>query len=137
MHCGLIPAALLFLTAMVAAAPATQPSTDTPMDKWLTMPEGVMIYHAFASAPYPHSSREHGYTKKTGHDVMLYSVEDHYSDPTVGIFIPSIFRPGDTTNYIVHFHGWNHHVSVVLDEYKFPRELVMSKANAILIIPQL
>jgi len=137
MHTWLSLAAILFFGLTVAAAPATQASSDTPLDQWIGIVDGQIIYHEFPSAPYPHPSRANGYTKKTGHDVMLYSVEDHYSDPTVGIFIPSTFKPTDTTNYIVHFHGWNHHVAVVFKEYNLPHELVMSKANAILIVPQL
>jgi len=128
--------ALATIAASAAPGPTTTPA-DLANDDWLTTPDGQYVYHAFASAPYPHSSRAQGYSKKTGHDVMLYSVEDHYSDSTVGIFIPTTFKQTSATNFVVHFHGWNHRVPKVFEEYKLAPELVASKVNAILLVPQL
>jgi hypothetical protein len=39
-------------------------------------------------------------------------------------------------NYIVHFHGHKNHVSKVLTDYKLAPQLVATKANAILLVPQ-
>ena len=114
------------LTAL-AAAPSTQPS---PM--WKTTPQGQLILRPFANAPYPHPSRADGFKGKT----TTFPAVPHYTDSTVGIFIPSDYKPADTVDYIVHFHGHMNHVSKVIDQYKLPQQLAATKANAILIVPQ-
>jgi hypothetical protein len=136
MRC-LPPCSIALLVILPAVSLGQSLATSQPVytnaTNWTSTPDGQYILHPFPHAPYPHASRStpHVYQDKS------YSVEDHYSDPTVGIFIPSNFRPApDATNYLVHFHGWNNHVASVLDHYNLPHQLAESKANAILIVPQ-
>jgi hypothetical protein len=116
------------LIALLCAPALAQTSKPT----WQKSPLGELILRPFDSAPYPHQSRENGFKSKT----TTYPAESHYMDSTVGIFIPEGYVPGDTVDYVVHFHGHNNHVSKVLPEYKLPEQLVASKVNAILIVPQ-
>jgi len=95
---------------------------------WQNVPEGQLILRPFKNAPYPHSSREHGFKD--------FPREPHYTDSTVGIFIPAGYRAGDAVDYVVHFHGHKNHVSKVFEHYQLPQQLVRSKVNAILIVPQ-
>ena len=88
--------------------------------------------HPFEHAPYPHKSRDDGWK----YDGKTFPRKGHYDDSTVGIVIPPGYKPGDTVDYIVHFHGWNNHVSKVFTDYKLMPQLAAAKVNAILIVPQ-
>ena len=99
---------------------------------WDSSPEGETLLRSFANAPFPHVSREKGYT----YDKTFFDAPAHYQDSTVGIFIPAGYRPSETVDYVVHFHGWSNHVSNVLDQYALRRQLVESGRNAILLVPQ-
>lgn len=80
-------------------------------------PAGRTFLQPFASAPYPHAGRP-------------------YRDSTVGIYVPAHYRPGETTDYVVHFHGWHNDVRHVLQRYRLREQLDMSARNAILVVPQ-
>jgi len=99
---------------------------------WTTSAEGQTLLRSFANAPFPHASREQGYTYKETH----FDAATHYSDSTVGIVIPPHFRPRESVDYIVHFHGWDNHVAHVLEHHALRRQLAASRRNAILIVPQ-
>ena len=121
----LIVLALLISSTFVMAQ-TTQPS-------WQKTPEGELILRPFATAPYPHKSRENGFKgSKTTFG------PEHYQDSTVGIFIPNGFENSDGGNidYIVHFHGHMNHVSNVITKYKLPQQMAAAKVKAILIVPQ-
>ncbi len=83
----------------------------------LSAPAGRTFLPTFASAPYPHRGRP-------------------YRDSTVGIYVPPHFRPGDRTDYAVHFHGWRNDVRHVLERYRLREQIDLSKRNAVLIVPQ-
>ena len=119
---------LIALVLFIAAMPATAQSAAP---EWQKTPEGDVILRPFANAPYPHKSRENGFK---GRETSFGS--EHYTDSTVGIVIPTGYTPGDSVNYIVHFHGHMNHVSNVLTKYKLPQQLFESKVNAILVVPQ-
>lgn len=118
---------LLFILPLLclAAAPATQP-------QWSHSPAGDILLRPFAAAPYPHLSRENGFSSSNG----TFPKDPHYNDSTVGIVIPPGYVPGDTVDYVVHFHGWGNHVSNVLTQYNLPAQLAAAKVNAILLVPQ-
>ena len=99
---------------------------------WSVTAEGQTLLRSFQNAPYPHASREKGYT----YDGKFFDAPTHYSDSTVGIFIPAGYRPGKTVDYVVHFHGWSNHVASVLDHYALRQQMVESQRNAILLVPQ-
>ena len=99
---------------------------------WVASAEGETRLHSFHNAPFPYSSREQGYT----YDGKFYDAATHYSDSTVGIFIPAGYKPGAAVNYVVHFHGWSNHVAGALDHYDLRRQMTASGCNAILLAPQ-
>lgn len=94
-------------------------------------PPGRTILRSFPSAPFPHPSRAAGHD----YDAVHYGL-DHYSDSTVGIFLPPGFRAGEAVDYIVHFHGWNNDVRGVFDRYRLREQLTRSGRNAVLVVPQ-
>jgi hypothetical protein len=94
--------------------------------------KGELIVSTFASAPFPHPKRSEGHKYKTEN----YSAAEHYSDSTVAIFIPKSFTETGTNDFVVHFHGWRQHLPGVLEHYKPIEQLVESRRNAILIVPQ-
>jgi hypothetical protein len=96
------------------------------------LPQGKLLMVPFDSAPFPHPFRAGGYTYHTN----FYSASEHYSDRTVGIFVPKGFRVTSRLDFIVHFHGWRHSVAGTLAEYKLIEQFAASGKNAILIVPQ-
>lgn len=86
----------------------------------------------FASAPYPHSSRENGFKGSA----KSYPREPHYTDSTVGIFIPKTAKLGAKVSFVVHFHGHNNHVDQVFAQFKLEEEMAKSGLNAVLVVPQ-
>ncbi|HSU55570.1 MAG TPA: hypothetical protein VLT36_16055 [Candidatus Dormibacteraeota bacterium] len=94
--------------------------------------KGQLLIGHFESAPFPHPKRAEGHQYKQ----ELFSAKDHYSDSTVAIFIPKGFRETGKIDFVVHFHGWRNHVQGVLERYKLNEQLVASKRNAVLIVPQ-
>lgn len=99
---------------------------------WKTNQYGQLILRPFAHAPYPHESRKNGHK----YNDEFFSYAGHYDDSTVGIFIPADYKPSDVVNYVVHFHGWENHVSRVVEQYQLMRQLEEAKVNAILVVPQ-
>jgi len=99
---------------------------------WAVSAEGETLLRAFQNAPFPHSSREQGYT----YGGTFYDAAAHYHDSTVGIFIPTGYKAGAEVDYVVHFHGWSNHVAAVLDHYALRRQMTASGRNAILLVPQ-
>ena len=94
---------------------------------------GETLLRSFPSAPFPDVSRAAGYTNNG----KFYDAASHYSDSTVGIFIPAGFRPSTRrVDFLVHLHGWSNHVSQVLDRYQLREQVAASGLNAILIVPQ-
>src|SRR5258708_3428246 len=91
----------------------------------------VLIVH-LVSAPFPHPDRAEGHKYKD----KLYDAKTHYSDDTVGIFIPKGFRETGKIDFVVHFHGWNHNVEGTLREYKLADQFIESGRNAVLVVPQ-
>src|ERR1700722_12778589 len=111
-------------------AMANLQTTEPPI--WTHSPSGDTLLRPFPHAPYPHVSRANGYV----YDGKTFGAADHYSDSTVGIFIPEEYKPSDTVDYVVHFHGWSNHVSTVLDHYELRDQMQQSGLNAILLVPQ-
>ncbi len=93
---------------------------------------GKMIVVKLDTAPFPHPKRAEGHKYGTN----FYSAEKNYSDNTVGIFVPKGFRPSDKVNFVVHFHGWRHHVENTFSIYHLVPQFVDSGRNAILVVPQ-
>src|ERR1700722_1268794 len=119
----------LFLPALLAGF-AFAAFAETPQEKYA--PLGRLIMVKLDSAPFPHPTRAKGH--KYGN--QEYDAATHYSDNTVGIFVPKGFRRTDKVDFVVHFHGWHNHVENVLSHYELPQQFAESGRNAILIVPQ-
>jgi hypothetical protein len=94
--------------------------------------DGQLILTNLPSAPFPHPQRAEGHTYKG----KLYPANQHYSDNTVAIFVPKNFRETSEADFVVHFHGWNNNVTNTLDRYGLIDQLIASKRNAILVVPE-
>lgn len=122
-RCALLLPAFL-LPILSGAADSTL--ADKYQDK------GQLIISSFASAPFPHPKRSEGHKYKNDN----YSAAEHYSDSTVAIFVPKDFQESANLDFVVHFHGWRNHVASVLERYQLIEQLIESRRNAILIVPQ-
>src|SRR5215469_14103254 len=94
--------------------------------------QGTLLLEHLASAPFPHPQRAHGHE----YDHKLYDAAAHYSDDTVAIFIPKGFSQNGRVDFVVHCHGWKNHVEAVLRHYQLIEQLVASRRNAVLVVPQ-
>jgi hypothetical protein len=94
--------------------------------------QGELLVVHLTSAPFPHPARAEGHKYRD----QFFSASEHYSDDTVGIFIPKGFREDGPVDFVVHFHGWQNNVTNALARYQFVEQFVASKRNAILVVPQ-
>ena len=114
------------LPVLVAAAVRSEPLPE------LYAPQGTLLLEHLASAPFPHPLRAHGHE----YDGKLYDAAGHYSNDTVAIFIPKGFSQNDRVDFVVHFHGWKNHVETVLRHYQLIEQLMASRRNVVLVVPQ-
>lgn len=115
---------LIYLVGLVVLASQASP--------WKRSDEGDLALVPFRSAPFPHKSRENGFKTAT----KVYPKDPHYTDSTVGVFVPKNFKPGRSINFVVHFHGHNNHVEQVFEQFNLAKEMEMSGLNAVLLVPQ-
>ena len=99
---------------------------------WKSSSDGDLALPTFASAPFPHVSRDKGFQAGT----VFYPRDPHYIDSTVGVFVPKNFHPTKSINFVVHFHGHNNHVQQVFEQFNLAHEMQMSWLNAVLMVPQ-
>lgn len=93
---------------------------------------GRTFLQPLSTAPFPHASRTNGHS----YQGKLYDAATHYSDSTVGIYVPQAYRNRGAVDIIVHFHGWNNNVKHVLERYRLREQVEQSGRNAILLVPQ-
>ncbi|MEM6334596.1 MAG: hypothetical protein AAF823_14790 [Planctomycetota bacterium] len=86
------------------------------------------------NAPFPHASREQGYTRGETH----YPATDHYHDASVAVFVPHTFAPGPdhTADVIFYFHGHGNHIRQTLAEFPLLRAVAHADRPRILVFPQ-
>jgi len=111
---------------LVATAVGSEPLPE------LYAPQGTLLLEHLSSAPFPHPQRAHGHE----YDGKFYEAAAHYSNDTVAIFIPKGFSQTGRVDFVVHFHGWKNHVEAVLRHYQLIEQLVASRRNAVLVVPQ-
>ncbi len=99
---------------------------------WVSDKFGEVIIVPMKNAPFPHKSRERGWT----HNGIFYPHIKHYTDSSVGILIPADYQKRDCVDLIVHFHGHLNNVPREIQRYHFLKQLSQSGKNAILILPQ-
>src|SRR5579864_2021974 len=98
-------------------------SASTLMSAAVSAPGGRTFFQPFASAPFPHASRAGGHS----YQGKLYDAAAHYIDATVAIYIPRNYRTSATSDFIVHFHGWNNDVRHVLERYRLREQVDESR----------
>ena len=54
----------------------------------------------------------------------------------MAVFIPKGFRETGTIDFLIHFHGWQNEVTNVLPRYQLLEQVVESRRNVILVVPQ-
>ena len=115
----------------IASTAATVAASALP--QVLQVAGGRTFVVPLASAPYPHASRAGGRT----YQGKLYDAATHYANSNVGIFVPDGWHPENgAVDAIVHFYGWNHDIAATFSTYRLREQLVQSKRNAILIVPE-
>src|SRR4249919_373256 len=78
------------------------PTEPNPAIEWEKSEAGETAFVPMKSAPYPHPSRDKGFT----YNKVLIPREPHYTDSTVGLFVPRTFRRTPKVNVLVYLHGW-------------------------------
>jgi hypothetical protein len=115
----------LSLSAAMAVTGATPAIRQSAGGKTFIVP--------LPSAPYPHPSRANGHVYQN----KLYDAATHYSNSNVAIFVPDGWQPNDgAIDAVVHFYGWNHDIQSTLQTYRLREQLVASRRNAVLIVPE-
>ncbi len=115
------------LRVSIAAAPDSRSSIE-----WEKTDEGETAFVPMKSAPFPHESREKGFV----YNKVTIPREPHYTDSTVGLFIPRGFHRTPKTNVLVYLHGWSNNVRKAIAEYKLREQIAASGQNIILIFPE-
>ena len=93
---------------------------------------GQMFVPQFSSAPFPHSQRKNGHD----YDGKTYSVQEHYNDSSVAIFIPKGFNQTEKINFMVYFHGWNNNIDSACAQFDLIDQFYESNKNAIFVFPE-
>lgn len=117
----------------VAQAPA---SVD-----WQRLPAGQWARLHLQHAPFPHPSRDHGYTyQENAADSTtkkFFPRHPHYGDSTAIVVIPQGYHlAGGANDLIIHFHGWWNDVDSVMKTFGLAEQLMASRRNAILVLAQ-
>ena len=87
---------------------------------------------AFSTAPFPDSQRINGYT----YNNKTFSMQEHYNDSSVAIFIPKGFKPSAKTNVVIYFHGWNNEIDSACSQFRLIEQFSESNKNAIFVFPE-
>ncbi len=116
----------------VCGAATAAPTDSRPSIEWEKSDLGETAFVPMNSAPYPHSSRDKGFM----YNKVLIPREPHYTDSTVGLFIPRGFRRTPKVNVLVYLHGWSNNVRKAISEFKLREQIAASGQNIILIFPE-
>jgi hypothetical protein len=100
--------------------------------EWERSELGETAFVPMKSAPYPHPSREKGYT----YNKVLFPRDPHYSDSTVGLFIPRGYHRTPRVDVLVYLHGWNNNVRKAISQYKLREQVAASGRNIVLVFPE-
>ena len=120
-------AVLIATTPLLSAPPASAPANE-----WQRREAGQTLIAPMASAPYPHASRESGFTLRD----KTFPREPHYTDPSVALFVPKGYRTGEPVDLLVYFHGHQTNLQASLDALKQREQIAASGRNVIAVFPQ-
>ena len=65
-----------------------------------------------------------------------FPFQEHYTDSSVLIFVPKGFRPAQSTNIVVYFHGWYNNIDSACAQFKLIEQFFESNKNAIFVFPE-
>src|SRR6476660_9398700 len=116
----------------ISICTAAAPTVERPSIEWEKSEDGETAFVPMKSAPFPHESREKGFV----YNKVTIPREPHYTDSTVGLFIPRGFHSTPKTNVLVYLHGWSNNVRKAIAEYKLREQISASSQNIILIFPE-
>lgn len=117
------------LPAMAALAVLTG-ATSRP--GWERSDAGATAIVSMQNAPFPHSSRQQGFTIGN----RIFPADPHYTDSSVALFVPKGYRPQDRTDLLFYFHGHGNNVRKSLQQFQLREQIAASGANVILVFPQ-
>jgi hypothetical protein len=123
---------LLFLVTSLTVMGETFGFCGSGKGKWFSDERGEYIIVPMKNAPFPHKSREKGYTFEN----TFYTSATHYSDSSVGILIPANYEKKDTVDLIIHFHGHMNNVKNEIEQFHLRKQLHEAGRNVIMILPQ-
>jgi hypothetical protein len=108
---------------------------------WQHLPGHDWAPLALRNSPFPHPSRDHGYTyaenPADSTTRRIFPRHPHYDDSTAIVIIPQGYRLVEGGNdLIIHFHGWWNDVDSVMKSFGLAQQLLASRKNAILILAQ-
>ncbi len=95
-------------------------------------PFGSMLTLRLSSAPFPHAARQNGFHRQE----LYYPPEEHYSDPSVKVFVPAGFRKGRAVDLVFFFHGWYTSIDEAERAFQLSRQFAESGVNALLVLPE-
>jgi len=117
-----------FVLLFIALSGITFPQPLTERYKEL----GEVFVLQLASAPFPHPLRMNGHSYKN----ETFSMQEHYADSSVAIFIPKGFQPSSKTDVVIYFHGWRNTIDSALAQFKLIEQFSESMINAIFVFPE-
>lgn len=125
--------ALVFIGVdCVIGSGTAAPADSARSPQWEQSDLGETAFVPMDSAPYPHPSREKGFV----YNKALIPREPHYTDSTVGLFVPRGYRRTSKVNLLVYLHGWSSNVRTAIGGYKLREQIAASGQNIILVFPE-
>ena len=118
---------LLILFVVPGMLPAEAGDLAAKYEKY-----GDLLIRELQTAPFPHPERAEGHDYRGEH----YPAELNYADRSVFIFVPHGLEWKNRTDFVVHFHGWWNEIDSVVQTFELIEQLVASRRNAVLLIPQ-
>jgi len=123
---------------------------NTSYARWQDGEYGETAIFEMKNAPYPHNSRDEGYTMREmyypprdGHYVYrfepeIYPREPHYTDCRVGLFIPREYRQTDKVDLMFFFHGAYINIDIALaqEDWALRKQVHDSGKNVVFVLPQ-
>ena len=116
---SMIKLSLALLLVCVAGSVAAQSLADK------AAPYGEVFIVKLDSAPFPHPDRAQGHKY---HNEFLQRRKKLFEQQH-GDFRAERFSPDGTVDFVVHFHGWRHHVENTFIEYNLIEQFAAERAE--------
>ena len=107
-------------------------ASGTQAQTWEKGQHGETALFQMEHAPFPHPSRAEGHKDQE----TDYPADTHYADSTVALFLPNEYQPGEKTDLLFYFHGWDNSVGESLEQFDLRGMAARSGQNVILVFPE-